>query len=259
MFDALHLQRFLRAVAGGGRTAVRVAPFTAYFDPSDSLRFLNYAIPDDGAEPDGRAIELLRDAFRPRARLPRLEWVEEAAPRVADALAEAGMQEELRSPLMACRPQEIVRPEADVAALTVAPVGDADLREAADLQSVAFDGRPLPEDEEPRDPRRRGGGCVLARSGPEAVAAAAWTPISDGVTEIVGVATAAAWRGRGLAGTVTAAAAQAAAEAGAVLCVLSPGSDVAQRVYARAGFQPAATMLHWSDPPPPSAHEPVSD
>ena len=68
------------------------------------------------------------------------------------------------------------------------------------------------------------------------------------MSEIVGVATAESWRGRGLAGTVTAAAARAAFSAGASLCILSPGGEIAQRVYARAGFRRAATMLHWSEP-----------
>src|SRR5919204_512336 len=43
-------------------------------------------------------------------------------------------------------------------------------------------------------------------------------------------------------------AACAAFAAGARLCVLSPGGETAQRVYARAGFRRAATMLYWSDP-----------
>ena len=70
----------------------------------------------------------------------------------------------------------------------------------------------------------------------------------DGASEVAGVATAEAFRRRGLAGLVTAAAARAAFACGARLCVLSPGTGEAQRVYARAGFRGAATMLHWSDP-----------
>ena len=69
----------------------------------------------------------------------------------------------------------------------------------------------------------------------------------DGVSEIVGVATAEAWRRRGLAGAVTAAAARGAFAAGAELCLLTPGDEGALRVYARAGFRRVARMLHWSD------------
>ena len=89
---------------------------------------------------------------------------------------------------------------------------------------------------------------MLARIGGEPVSVAAWTPVMDGYSEIVGVATAEKWRRRGLAGLVTAAAARAAFDAGASTCVLSPGDETALRVYARAGFHRIATMLHHSDP-----------
>jgi GNAT superfamily N-acetyltransferase len=187
----------------------------------------------------------LRQAFRARDRLPRLEWVEEAAPSVAAALAAAGMTEELRTPLMTCAPEELVEPEADVDDLTVETVGPEGLREAANIQRIAFGGHPLEAGEEPRPPS---GGAVLARSGGTPVSAASWTPIVDGISEVAGVATADDWRRHGLAGVVTAAATRAAFDAGAALCVLSPGNDTAQRVYARAGFSRVATMLHWSDP-----------
>ena len=244
MSDISRLQAFLCATAATGREVVAVPSFTAYLDPADPLRYLNYAIPEDGAEPPAAAIERLRKAFRGRDRLPRLEWIEEAAPRVAPALAAAGMREELRTPLMACEPAGLRDASADVPGLTVAPVGEEDRRACANLQRVAFGEAPLQESEEPR---KWSGGAVLARSHGVPVSAASWTPVVDGVSEVAGVATAEEWRRRGLAGAVTAAAAREAFAAGAVLCVLSPGNETAQRVYARAGFTRVATMLHWSD------------
>jgi GNAT superfamily N-acetyltransferase len=148
---------------------------------------------------------------------------------------------------MSCAAEQLVDVRADVPGVAVADVTDADLRDLTDLQRTAFGQARLAPDEAPTDPRPRGGGAVLARASGEPVAAAGWTPGVDGISEIVGVATAEAWRGRRLAGVVTAAAARAAFAAGASLCVLSPGDDAAQRVYARAGFLPAATILHWSD------------
>jgi ribosomal protein S18 acetylase RimI-like enzyme len=242
------LQAFLRASAGRGRTVLRSGPFTVTIHPHDRLRFLNYAIPDDGAEPATAAVDALRAVFRAHERLPRLEWVEEAAPAVAGVLAAAGMAQELRTPLMTCGPEDLVEAVADVPGLTVGPAGDGDLRDCARVQRAAFGQGPLPADEPPSDPRRGGGGAVLARAGGVPVATATWTGIVDGASEVAGVATAEAWRRRGLAGVVTAAAARAAFAAGARMCVLSPGGDEAQRVYARAGFRAAATMLHWSDP-----------
>jgi GNAT superfamily N-acetyltransferase len=246
---AVTLQAFLRASAAAGRVVVAVPPFTAYLSPSDPLRFLNYAIPDGDVEPAAAEVGALRAAFRARDRLPRLEWVEEAAPRVAAMLAVEGMVEELRTPLMACAPEGLVDANADVEGLTVAAVGEDDLRETTNLQRVAFGMEPLGEQAPPAsDARPSGGGAVLARAAGTPVAVAVWTRVIDGCSEVAGVATAERWRRRGLAGVVTAAAARAAFVAGARLCVLSPGDDTAQRVYARAGFRRAATMLHWADP-----------
>ena len=88
----MRLQAFLRATAAPGREVVALDPFTAYFHPSDQLKYLNYAVPSDNAEPAEDEIERLRDAFRERDRLPRLEWVEEAAPQVVATLERAGMR-----------------------------------------------------------------------------------------------------------------------------------------------------------------------
>jgi len=239
----MRLQRFLRTVAAPDREIVELPPFTAYFHGTNPLKYFNYAIPADGAEPAGEEIDRLRAAFRERERLPRLEWIEEAAPRVAAALEDAGFREELRTPLMSCSAEELAEPAVDDT--TLEPVGPENLRVATDIQRVAFGGVPLPPDEEPSPPS---GGAVLARVGGEPASVGQWTRVSEACSEIVGIATAEAWRRRGLAGLVTAAAARGAFEAGATTCVLSPGDETAQRVYARAGFRRVATMLHYSDP-----------
>ena len=148
------------------------------------------------------------------------------------------MREELRTPLMTCDEAGL----ADLALPEGASLDDLDVREAVDLQRVAFHQAPLGPGDDLGEGR-----VVLARVGGEPAAAATWTAVIDGVAEVVGVATAESFRNRGLAAVVTAAAARAAFAAGASLCVLSPGSETAQRVYERAGFRGAARMLHWSD------------
>lgn len=235
------LQAFLRATAAAGRDVVRVGPFTAYVDPRDELKYLNYAIPDDGANPSLEAIEPLRSAFRTRARLPRLEWVAEAAPLLANALAAAGMREELATPLMACTRSELQTPRVDA---DIARVSAEAALEVRNVQRVAFGEEPVEALAQAPSADQR---TLFARVDDQVVAAAGWTAVIDGTSEIVGVATAERFRGRGLAGALTSAAAEAAFREGARLCVLSPGDEKAQRVYARAGFSRAATMLHWSD------------
>ena len=246
--DHHRLQAFLRASAATGREVVELTGFRAYLDPVDSLRYLNYAIPHDDARPRTEAIEELREAFRSRGRLPRLEWVEEAAPAVSAVLASAGMTEELRTPLMACAPPDLIDATAVVEGLEVRPVGGGDLRAVSELQRAAFGQPALGPHDEPGDPRAGGGGAVMAAVRGEAVSAAVWTAVIAGVSEVAGVATARPWRRRGLAGVVTAAAARAAFSAGAGLCVISPGDEGALGVYSRAGFARMAILLHWSDP-----------
>lgn len=243
--DHTQIQAFLRKTAAADRELVRVGPFQAYFHPADPLKYLNYAVPDDGAEPTPVEVAALRDAFHRRDRLPRLEWLAEAAPAVAARLADAGLQQELETPLMAVAAGNLT--DVEVPGAAVARATGRAAWEARNVQRVAFGDDPLEETAaEPPDARRNGGGTVVAPIGGVPAAAAGWTPVIDGVSEIVGVATAEPYRGRGLAGAVTAAAAREAFAEGAALCVLSPGSDAARRVYERAGFAGIATMLHWS-------------
>jgi ribosomal protein S18 acetylase RimI-like enzyme len=235
------LQAFLRATAAPGREVVRSGPFQAYFDPDDEMKYLNYAIPDDGAQPSGGDVEALRATFVARERLPRLEWIAEAAPEVAAALEAAGMRQELATPLMACTPDELRVPDVEA---EIEPVTAAEAFETRNMQLVAFGQEPLSEGGGSAEPPHR---FVRARIDGQIVAAGGWSAVVDGVSEIVGVATAEPFRGRGLAGAITAVATEGAFAEGARLCVLSPGDEAAQRVYARAGFSRVATMLHWSD------------
>jgi hypothetical protein len=134
----------------------------------------------------------LRGAFRERERLPRLEWIEEAAPLSRLRSSAPGWPRSSARAADGSPPEEVTEPETGDA--TVQSVGPDDLRALSDIQRVAFGGEPLPADAEPQAPS---GGAVLARIGGEPVSAAAWTPVLDGHSEIVGVATAEKWRRRG--------------------------------------------------------------
>jgi ribosomal protein S18 acetylase RimI-like enzyme len=237
--DIEQLQAFLRAFAASGREVVRVGPFQAFFDLEDDMKYVNYAVPDDGALPTGADVNALRSAFRERDRLPRLEWIEEAAPAVVDALAAAAMQQELATPLMACARDALRIPEVDV---EITRASAADALDVRNLQQVAF-GQPPVESVSAETPKR----TLVGRVGGVIATAGAWSEVIGGVSEILGIATAEQFRRRGLAGAMTAAAAKAAFEEGADLCVLSPGDETAMRVYERAGFRRVATVLHWSD------------
>jgi ribosomal protein S18 acetylase RimI-like enzyme len=62
------------------------------------------------------------------------------------------------------------------------------------------------------------------------------------------MATAPEFRGRGLAGLLTAYAARSAREAGAALIAIEVATPEAERVYARIGFSRAAERVEYSSP-----------
>lgn len=242
MLERLH--RHLCATAAIERERIEVGPFLVTINHAEPLRFYNYALPV-GASADRDDVERLVTVFREHERLPRLEWIEEIAPQLAGVLAECGFEQELRTPLMACERCSLVQPPTPAGA-TVAPLADRDLEARDALGRTAF-GEPARAPGTPaRDPRVRGCGISAAHVEGELAAVATHSPVIEGVSEIMGVATAERFRRRGLGAAVTAAASRAAFAAGAELCVLTPGHDSAQRIYASAGFEPLATMLHWS-------------
>jgi ribosomal protein S18 acetylase RimI-like enzyme len=249
---AERIQAYLRTTASGFYDAVPVPPFTAFFSPTDPLRYLNYAIPDEPAGGDLREpLERLREAFHARGRIARFEYVEGFAPGLAASLDSAGFEVELNAPLMTCPAGELVDPPA-VPELTVVPAA-GDPRAAITVGNRSFGSADAPEatdaDVEAWIGRRSAalGVSLLGLLDGEPVAIASATPPLDGLSEVAGVGVVAHARIRGIGAAMTAAAAQGAAALGAELLFLSPGSDGAQSVYARIGFRPAETSLYYVD------------
>jgi GNAT superfamily N-acetyltransferase len=253
--QALRLQDALREMAAQGREVVTAAPFTAYLDRGNDLRYLNYAVPDAGATApwDPAAIEALAAACAERARLPRLEVVERCWPGLVDALTEAGFTIEGRYAGMTCVPAGLrdAPPPAGVTVAVETPdATDERIRARLEAQRAAFSGAaettPV-SDADVAGARTRSGGSIAAWGSDGAcLGAASWVGVRLGVSEVVGVGVVEAHRGRGIAGALTAAAARRAFEAGADLAFLTPGDDGAQRVYARAGFRERVRCAHLS-------------
>ena len=74
----------------------------------------------------------------------------------------------------------------------------------------------------------------------------------DGLSELAGVGTLEALRGRGVAAAVCAKAVETAFAQGIDLVFLTAGDERAGRVYARVGFQYAGTGLSYIDSLPPA-------
>jgi GNAT superfamily N-acetyltransferase len=251
MRQAERIQAYLRETARGFYAGVAVPPFTCFFHPRDPLRYFNYAIPDEPVAGDlAEPLERLRTEFRKRDRLPRFEYVEGFAPGLAAELERAGFELELRAPLMTCPVSEI-SPPAPIPGFELVP-GSQDWRAYLTVGRRAFGAGDEPEatDEEVEERAARPSTAVglLGLLDGEPVAVAAATPPLDGLSEVAGVAVLDRARRRGLGGAMTAAAALAAADNGAELVFLAPGSDDARSVYERVGFRPAETSLYYADP-----------
>src|SRR5438477_10225056 len=94
------IQSYLRVAAPRGRDHEQIGPFLATYNRLDDNPYLNYAIPDDGATPSPADVAALVNAYRARARKPRLEYIPSLAPEVESVLLDAGFAVEGRLPLM---------------------------------------------------------------------------------------------------------------------------------------------------------------
>jgi ribosomal protein S18 acetylase RimI-like enzyme len=250
---AERIQAYLRTTAASFYEAVSLPPFTAFFNPTDPLPYLNYAIPDEPAGGDlTESLARLRETFRSRDRLPRFEYVAGFAPGLAASLDAAGFEVELDAPLMACPPGDLVDPPV-VSGLEIVPA-TSDPRAAITVGNRSFGSPDAPEandeDVERWISRRSAsaGVSLLGLLDGEPVAIASATPPLDGLSEVAGVGVVEHARKRGIGSAMTAAAARGGAAGGAELLFLSPGSEAAQSIYARVGFRPAERTLYYVDP-----------
>jgi predicted GNAT family acetyltransferase len=231
----------------------RVGPFYARFDPDNPNPFGNYAIPEPGATPSAADVAALVRAYRDQQRKPRLEYVAASAPAVEPALLTAGFVAEDRPALMACA-QGAERPLLPPKGIIlVRPSSDNDLLAVIAVQHEAY-GEPTPagpaEVASIRASIERGAIVALAReeSTGEAAGAGVCTILESGVTEIAGIGVRRTFRRRGIASSITARLTADSFNRGATLAWLTPGDEGAQRIYARAGFQPIGEMLMISLP-----------
>jgi ribosomal protein S18 acetylase RimI-like enzyme len=238
------IQAYLRATAARGREVVRVADFTALFHPDDSLKYLNYAIPEPGAA----SVEGLAEPFVTRGRLPRVEYVESCAPALGSTLEEAGFSLEARLVLMTCTPERHVA--IGGAALEDVPA-DAPrgvVRELITAQRRAFAdaGEPTERDVDRYREISGDGLGILARVDGEPAGGGQLTKPADGLTELVGIGVLPPFRRRGIGAAITSALAAAAFGRGVEIAFLTPGDENTQRIYERAGFGATSTMLNYS-------------
>ncbi|MDT9683642.1 GNAT family N-acetyltransferase [Streptomyces sp. TRM76323] len=238
-FAVAHLRRRPAVVETGG--------FVVGIDPGTTSPYLNYATPLPGARPTARDVAALVAAFRERGLTPRLEFAPDAAPEVAPALREAGFATEAVHEYLVCAPDTFTPPPAP-APLVRAPSTDAEYAAVDAALSEAFDGGFAPSAEGAARLRRvqEGGGAVRFVRAPDGGCAGAATcsAPAEGTAEAAGVGTRPAFRGRGIAGAVTAAVTGSLLARGARSVWLEYSGEGSRRVYERVGYRPRGTRLY---------------
>lgn len=157
------VQSHARTLAQRSPDHLRIGPFTVRHNPDWQLKYANYAIPDQGAEPTAADVQALIAAFRERDRMPRLEFLPGGAPAVEPVLLAAGFTVENRAPILACALGDLLPPKPVDALVIAEPATDAEFDAAARVQHHGYGGTG-----NPRAARRPG--CATRRR------AAAWRP-----------------------------------------------------------------------------------
>jgi ribosomal protein S18 acetylase RimI-like enzyme len=250
--DADRIQAYIRNTAGRLKDVVPVPPFTALIHPRNRLTYLSFAVPDERLGGDlTEPLAALVHVFRERERTPRFEYVEAFAPELAPSLEDCGFRLELRTPLMVCDRRSATAAPA-VPGLRIERLrSDSPLDEVRTLITTgrrAFGvGEPASDEDAEEDRGRldRDISILGYLDGEPAAVAHAMAPL-DSLSEVGGIGTLTEFRARGIAAAMTSAISSLAFEAGAELVYLTPGDEGAFRVYERAGYRVAETMLFYS-------------
>ncbi|OLB73328.1 MAG: hypothetical protein AUI14_26620 [Actinobacteria bacterium 13_2_20CM_2_71_6] len=187
-------------------------------------------------------------AYADRSRTPRLEYLPALAPDVEPALLAGGFTVEARLPMMVCRPADAVPQPIPDGIEVLVPETDEELTGLVTAQHEAFNQDGPADGAGIRRLLAAGGLAVLARDArtSEPAGAGVATAVHDGTTELAGLGVRERYRRWGIAAAITWELSRLAGRAGVTTAFLTPGGDVAERVYARVGYAGADEMLHIS-------------
>ncbi|MFH9616915.1 GNAT family N-acetyltransferase [Streptomyces pratensis] len=243
------IQNYARTLTLRSPDHYRVGPFTVRHNPGWDLKFANYAIPDQDAEPTAQEVTDLVGAFRSRDRLPRLEFLPAWAPAVEPALLAAGFTVENRAPVMACTADGLFTPK-PVDGLRIAePVTADEFAAAAAVQHTGFGGEGGPDDGEIawlRGATAGGGVSALATVAGLPAGAGGCSAPADGIGELAGLAVAGGFRRRGVGAALSAWLTRTAFDRGFTTVWLEPGGPDVERIYASIGYRRAGEKLNIS-------------
>jgi ribosomal protein S18 acetylase RimI-like enzyme len=189
------------------------------------------------------------------------EWIEQSAPEMAAAAAEAGLEVHTHPLMVLSAPPQAPPWPADITVRVVAPE-DPELDRIWAVPAVAFGhpstaagtAGPAERDKIAADhdggtiemlrERLRSGHSVLAAAfGPDGPLAAGSCQAVDGIGEITGVGVLPSSRRQGLGAAITALLAAEALDRGVDTVFLSASDDAVARIYARIGFRAIGTAM----------------
>lgn len=225
-------------------------PFVLFVNDEITVASYNYAdIVPWSAIPGRERIEEVMAHYRARGHGPHFNFTLETAPEgLAEALQAAGCTFESRKYVM-FQHEPVDQPvPADV---RLGETGPENMRAAGRILSVSFSSGESAWQEPTLRARliarmRTAGMRQLGAWVDGQLAAVVHLHTAAGVGHITGMATAPEFRGRGLAGLLTAYAARLARKAGATLIALEVATPEAERVYVRVGFSRAAERVEYS-------------
>ncbi len=245
MGDVLELiDDFCDAVPRTRATATDDGPLRVFV--RDGPGWPYYARPIPGGGPVAAAdVERVRARQRALSVPEAFEWVIATSPSMAAAVATTGLPVRV-CPLLVLDGPPAPSPLPPGYAVRLLGPADGDLAVAAHavraVASAAFGAPALPPltGAALAELRADMADGLVARAlviGPDGPVASGSAQRAGDVVEIVGIGTAAAFRGRGLGSAVTAALATVARDTGADLVFLAAADDAATRVYERVGFR----------------------
>lgn len=254
MMDSIaRVQMYLRHKAGASLSCHSCTPFSVFVQMDRQEN--TFMIPDVPVDKAINQVITELQVYASARHIPaRVRVIEEYSPAFVAALRSTGFGEVWRQPVMLCTSaRQLDAPEIEglsFAALSAQAAID-DLREAWDTNALGFGETPGVNDAQIEQFRRelKNGRAVIAKVDSVPAGAAMFTAVQRGVAELVGIATLPEFRRRGIAGALTAHAAQAALEHGADLVFLTTDSPDAARVYQRIGFKTAGWLVELSDNP----------
>jgi len=254
------IERINTKVAAQGRDVIAVGSFQALIDPSCDMTWLNYAVPVVGLGTNAEITQVLvelREVFHECDRTLRFEFTESLWPTLPAALEEAGLQLEVRHPMMLCTPNEFQPYQASAVDVRLLhPEEDTNtLFTYLSVRNQGFDqefaAEPPTEKEiaELREQIENGSlRCALAHLDGIPAGVGVTMPML-GICELVGVATLPALRRRGVAATLCSVLTKDHFERGGDLVWLSAGDAIAQATYERIGFRNVDFRLNYIDAP----------